>query len=145
VEWAPLNQTVLRNMPIQAGETIYTAIWETSVTTASGYMIDENTGQYVTLNFSAPAGTKLSGNSAEWITERPSTSGVLATLADYTYEFMTYGYADAIGGAFAAPGYAPYGTTQYTISMVDSNNQVNSTATLLGLNTLDTKAVGSGY
>ena len=42
-----------------------------------------NTGMAVQVGFSAPAGTKLIGNSAEWITERPTLNGQRTTLTNY--------------------------------------------------------------
>lgn len=52
-------------------------------TTATIYITNRTTGASMSYNFSAPGGTKLVGNSAEWIVEAPQINGAQSAIADY--------------------------------------------------------------
>jgi Peptidase A4 family len=57
-------------------------------TTGSAVFTNVTSGTTVAFHFSAPTGTTLVGNCAEWIAERPGINGSISKLADYdTVEF----------------------------------------------------------
>src|SRR5262249_39833297 len=74
---------------------------EVHVATASGsdtvgsvVLRNETQGKSTAFLFSAPSGTHLVGNSAEWIVERPQIDNKLSNLANYSA--VTFRGADAV-------------------------------------------------
>ncbi len=103
-EWYPYGETRITNLPIAPGDDYFVEVWSTTSTTGHAYLVNENTDQYVDLTFYAPSGTKLIGNSAEWVVERPSVGGSLANLTNYIAdvfwdsEAFTFNYAESYPG-----------------------------------------------
>ncbi|MGH7088822.1 MAG: G1 family glutamic endopeptidase [Stellaceae bacterium] len=90
-EWFPLPEVRITNLPISPGDML-TALLCTSganATSASLFLTNRTTGASTSLTFSAPAGTKLVGNSAEWIVEAPTVNGAQSALADYGEVFFS--------------------------------------------------------
>ncbi len=83
-EWYPYGEVRIPSLPIVPGDDMFVEVWHTSATQGYAYIVNENTNQYVEIGFTAPAGTTLKGNSAEWIVEAPTVNGSLATIVDYT-------------------------------------------------------------
>jgi hypothetical protein len=77
------------------------------------------------VGFVAPAGTRLTGNSAEWIVERPTVNNVLGKLANYGLVWMTSEVAFVESGlstnTYDVAGTGAPGRTPYVLDMVDSN------------------------
>ena len=93
-EWYPDYEVAISNFPVRSGDTIYCLICATSTTTASIYLTNDNTDQHVSFNITAPSGTTLAGNCAEWIVETPSVGGQPTTLPDYGVVY----FDDALAG-----------------------------------------------
>lgn len=54
-------------------------------TDASAYFTNRTTGTTTSLSFTAPAGTSLTGNSAEWVVEAPTVGGQQSAMAESPY------------------------------------------------------------
>ncbi len=137
-EWYPANEYEITNFASYPGQPIYVVMHATSATAGSAIYVDLETGAYTSVALTAPAGTKLIGNSAEWIEERPSNSkNVIGTLADFGAMWMSSEIVfeeSQIGtAAYELPG-APGGSgTAYTLTMLDNNGNTIATSAPQGL------------
>lgn len=127
-EWYPNAWTNITNFPIAPGDEIFVVVWNSSATQGATYMVNENTEQAVEIGFTAPAGTSLVGNSAEWIVERPSISGSLATMTNYVAD----PFWDASAATFYNSVVDPTSSTSNSIIGLDNNAIADSYPTLLG-------------
>jgi hypothetical protein len=126
IEWFPAAEVRISNLPIAPGDDYYVEVWNTSATTGYAYFVNENTNKAVTVSFSPPAGSKLIGNSAEWITERPQSDGQATTLTNYIAE----PYWGAYGLSHSNRGFDPGSSN--AIDMYDDNGIEISYPTLMG-------------
>ena len=127
-EWFPYGETRITNLPIAPGDEYFVEVWSTSATQGYAYLVNENTNQAVSIGFTAPAGTRLVGNSAEWITERPGVGGSLASLTNYVADPYWSSYAVTFGYNVTDPSSA----TSYAIVGLDNAGHPDSYPTLLG-------------
>jgi Peptidase A4 family len=125
-EWYPSAEIRISNFPIAPGDDFYIQVWNTSATQGYAYLVNENANEAVTVSFNPPSGTKLVGNSAEWITERPDLNGASATLTNYIAEPFWNAYGIAHNNRVFDPG------SSEPITMFDDNNIEISYPTLLG-------------
>ena len=138
-EWYPYGWTRITSLPIVPGDDLFVEVWSTSSTAGHAYLVNYNTDQYVTINFSAPPGTHLVGNSAEWIVERPNIGGSLATLTNYISDYFSDSYAYNFGYSGVDPGSA----TSFPVTMLDNNGNAISYPTPLGVNAIWLQDEGS--
>lgn len=104
-EWLPNDAVQITNLPVYAGDSLSVEVWVTSATEGWVWMTDQTTGQYAVIDYPAPAGIHLVGNSAEWVVERPSVGGSLSTLANYGSDyFSTGGLAETFDKTVYYPG-----------------------------------------
>src|SRR5262249_32422425 len=82
---------------------------------ASVFFSNRTTGASTSLNFSAPAGTKLVGNCAEWIVEAPTVGGAQSAIADYGEGFFS------VCEAFTTSNTTVKGRTGDNINMTAGN------------------------
>jgi Peptidase A4 family len=83
-EWFPNYEVQITNLAIGPGDMV-TALICTSgagATTASVSFSNRTTGASTSFSFSAPSGTELVGNCAEWIVEAPTVGGAQSALAN---------------------------------------------------------------
>lgn len=99
-EWYPYGEVRISSLPVTAGDEMFVEVWHTSATQGYAYLVNDNTDQYVEIGFTAPPGTSLIGNSAEWVVEAPTVGGSIATITDYTAMPFWYGYAYTEGYSF---------------------------------------------
>ena len=125
-EWYPSSEIRISNLPIAPGDDYYVQVWNTSATQGYAYLVNENANEAVTISFNPPSGTKLVGNSAEWITERPDVNGAPATLTNYIAEPFWAACGVAHNGRVFDPG------SSQAILMFDNNGNEISYPTLLG-------------
>ena len=92
-EWFPAGEVAITNLPVAAGDTMYCLICVNSTNTATVYISNQSTGVSTRFSIAAPSGTTLVGNSAEWIVERPTVNGALASLSDYKVDYFDEGIA----------------------------------------------------
>jgi len=125
----PCNEVRI-SLPVTAGDDVFVEVWDTTSTQGYAYIVNENTNQYTQVGFKPPAGSggKLVGNSAEWVVERPTVGGSLATLTNYTQDF----FADSFAYTFGSVLYDPGTTSNTLLDMQDSSGCVISYPTTLG-------------
>jgi len=133
-EWFPNPSFRIKNLVIKPGNVVGVAVWNTSPTQANALIIDYTTQKAVSVAFNAPNGTVLTGDSVEWIVERPEVNGTLATLTNYVADPFNFCEA-AVGAAAYGPGASPTGAT-YSVNMLDASNAVLSFADAYGASTL---------
>jgi hypothetical protein len=82
-EWFPSGEVKISNLPVSAGDIMYCLICADSDTHATFYYSNQSQGVGTRFDVTAPGSTKLMGNVAEWIVERPTVGGSVANLTDY--------------------------------------------------------------
>ena len=82
-EWYPENEVQITNFPVSAGQTLACMLTVVTNTTGNVYLQNLTASLITMFQITAPAGTVLTGNSAEWIAERPGINGTLSKLANY--------------------------------------------------------------
>jgi hypothetical protein len=126
-EWYPGDGYTITNVPVSAGDDIAVQVVADNATTASVYIADETKNNYVSLTFNAPGGTHLTGNSAEWVIERPEIGNNLGTLTNYVTSFIGNLVALQENGT---PIFGPSGTGTFPanyLTMTDNNgNPISS-------------------
>jgi hypothetical protein len=105
-EWYPYGEVRVSSVAIAPGDDIFVEVWHTSSTQGYAYLVNETTGQYFDIGFTAYPGYGLIGNSAEWVVERPEVGGSLATLANYTADVFWSAGAETENYTFYEPSYA---------------------------------------
>lgn len=126
-EWYPNNWTEISNLAVHPGDAISTLVRYTGMQNGVGQgtatVSNLTTGQSATVALTAPAGTTLSGNCAEWIMERPGINGVTASLPEY--EHITF-YS-----TFASSATQTYnGSQAQALNMTNASGAVLSTGAL---------------
>ena len=127
-EWYPDYEYEITNFPVAAGSPMLVVVQASSATTGTVTYVNVASHAYTVAGVTAPPGTSLHGNSAEWIVERPATGAgnTLATLADYGFVLMTSEVAflsSQLGtNSYDVPGAPGGGRVGYTITMLDANN-----------------------
>jgi len=126
-EWYPNASTRIANLTAAPGQSFYVHVWATSATAGHAYLQNLNANQSVSLDFTAPSGTRLIGESAEWIVESPSVGGTVATLPGYGMEYFVDGLAKTVNDTYRYPGSG--GTIPITLAR---DGIAYSTPSLLG-------------
>jgi hypothetical protein len=91
-QWYPGPQVQITNLLVSAGDFLTMTLSTSSgagSTSATVYILNITTGVGMSYVISAPLGTQLAGNSAEWIVEAPTVGGVEQVLADYGEVFFS--------------------------------------------------------
>lgn len=146
VEWYPNSEARVSSPTINAGDLVFIEVWSTSPTQGYAYIYNYSTDVSAQYALSAPAGYQLSGQSVEWIVERPTIGSSLATLTNY----IAVPWAEGVAWNYAAPNPTTYsmggtpdvGTLEQITMMDDSNNPI-STVTINGGNFLWFQSSGS--
>jgi hypothetical protein len=126
-EWYPLGQVNITNLPINPGDFVSVLICTpqgAGSTTAMIYFYNNSSGVSTSFTIIAPSGTKLVGNSAEWIVETPTVNGVLTQVPDYGEVFFSN------CEAYLTSGSVVNGGTGNNINLVQ-NGKTLSTGTLV--------------
>ncbi len=139
-EWYPYGEVRIGGFPIVPGDDIFVEVWNTSSTAGHAYLVNYNNNQSVNISFSAPSGTHLVGNSAEWVVERPSVGGSLATLTNYIMDPFWDAYA-------YTQGYAAFNDIDEAtpVTMLDNSGNPISYPEYLGLETFVMHDEGSAW
>jgi hypothetical protein len=138
-EWYPNGWTNITNLPIAPGDEYFVEVWSTSTTQGYAYLVNENANEAVEIGFTAPSGTKLVGNSAEWIVERPGINGSLATMANYVFDAFWDSYAVTFSDSVVDPS----SSTSDPVIGLDNSGDADSYPTLLGGTTFLMQTEGS--
>jgi hypothetical protein len=88
-EWFPFNWTQINNFAVHPGDTVtvlvrYLGIVN-SVGQGSATVTNNTTGHSTTVALTPPPGVTLAGNCVEWVMERPTINGALASLPEYNH------------------------------------------------------------
>jgi hypothetical protein len=122
-EWFPNNWVEISNIPVVPGDAISVMVRYLGITNGIGQglatLTNLTTGISGTVNFSAPAGTTLQGDSAEWIMERPKINGNLVDLPEYGHITFSGCQTNSVPGSSAQP-----------VNMTDSAGTIMSSAEL---------------
>ena len=91
-EWYPNPEVKITNFACVPGD-LLTMVLCTSQgagsTSATVYLTNRTSGATTSFSFTAPAGTKLVGNCAEWIVVAPTVGGGQSAIADYGEVFFS--------------------------------------------------------
>jgi hypothetical protein len=131
IEWAPASEMSISNFPVAPGDDLFVDVWHTSATQGYAWFTNLTTNQYVDMGFTAPSGTLLIGNSAEWVVERPSIgsgSGNLATLTNYVAD----PFWDCYANTESRVSYTPGSPGSLLVTMLDNDSNPISYPTRLG-------------
>jgi hypothetical protein len=121
-EWYPLPEVQITSLPISPGDMVtflLCAVPGAGTTSAIVYISNITTGASTSVKFTAPAGTKLVGNSAEWVVEAPTVNGQQSATADFGEVFFSECEADTTAGVVVDGGTG------------DNINQINSAGTVV--------------
>ena len=125
-EWFPAGEVAITNLPVSAGDIMYCLICVNSTTTATVYFTNQSSGVSTSFSITAPRGTTLVGNSAEWIVERPTINGSVASLSDTKVVYFDEGIAGLSGTPFTIIDLG----SGMAVTMVGNNNASLSVPTL---------------
>jgi hypothetical protein len=138
----------ITNFPIGPGEEVFCEVWNTSPTVGHAFFVDYSRNTSIVVTFSAPQNTRLVGNCAEWIVERPGLSSGLSTLANYVAcPFDQCEAVGSIGGKYNKV-YFPASfnfVNVFDLTMLDNANQPISRANLQGTYDLWFRNFGSSH
>ena len=117
----PNYEVEITNLGISPGDMVTMVICTTGAgaTTASVSFSNRTTGASTSFNFSAPSGTQLVGNCAEWIVEAPTVGGAQSAIADYGEVFFS------VCEGFLANGNTVNGGTGNNINLTAGGNVVS--------------------
>ncbi|MHB8959413.1 MAG: G1 family glutamic endopeptidase [Candidatus Limnocylindrales bacterium] len=115
-EWFPEYEVQLTNPTVSPGDVIYCAICVHSPTEAGFYLTNLTTGVATSFTKTAPSGTTLVGNCAEWIVEAPTVNGNQSALPAYGLVY----FDECVAGT--KKGATLHGGQGTPISMVNANN-----------------------
>ena len=97
-EWFPAGEVAISNLPVASGDVMYCLICADTMSSATVYFSNLSTGVATRFDITAPRGTTLAGNVAEWIVERPTVGGSVANLTDYGVCYFDECVAGGNGG-----------------------------------------------
>jgi hypothetical protein len=121
-EWYPTPEIQITNFAVSPGDLITMILCSASgagSTTGSVYITNRTTGLSTSAQLTAPSGTKLVGNSAEWIVEAPTVGGSQSAIADYGETFFS------VCEAFTNTGTTVNGGTGNNINLTAGGNVVS--------------------
>ncbi len=121
-EWYPNYEIKINNLPVSSGDYMTCLICVTSNKTATIYLTNLSTSTSLSFQITAPSGTTLVGNSAEWIVEAPTVGGNQAQLVDYGATFFDSAIASTQKNVVINAG------TGTNINMINNANKVISTS-----------------
>jgi hypothetical protein len=131
-EWYPNNSVEITNLPVNPGDAV--VVWMTASGDSSGtaWITNATSGVSVSIKFSAPAGTVLVGNSAEWVQERPTIDGVLSALTNYGAAWMSAEGATLLGSGSIYTMGSPGNATPVLVTMLGNDGGAISAPAELG-------------
>jgi Peptidase A4 family len=118
-EWFPTAEIEITNLPVNPGDMVTMLLCSTSPTAGVVFFTNRTTGASTSVGLSAPHGTKLVGNCAEWIVEAPTVNGAQSAMADYGEVFFS------VCEAFTQKGVTVNGGTGDNINMTAGGSTVS--------------------
>ncbi len=143
-EWFPESEVAITNFTVNPGDMVTCLICAgpgAGATKATVYFTNRTTGDTTSVGFAAPAGTSLSGNSAEWIVEAPTVNGAQSSMADYGEVFFSV--CEAFLGTVGSGGTTVNGGTGDNINMNDSGGHEVSAGNVIAPTVIQCEYVGT--
>jgi hypothetical protein len=108
-EWFPATEQELNpaQFVVLAGDEMFIQVWATSATAGNAFIENIRTRTYSQYSFGPPSGTKLVGNTVEWINEAVTINGKISTMPCFKNIYFQSAAATRFSGAsfnFAGPG-----------------------------------------
>jgi hypothetical protein len=108
-EWFPNGESQLnaQQFPVLPGDEMFIQVWATSATAGNAFIENIRTRQSAQFSFGPPAGTKLVGNTAEWINEAVQVGSGVSTMPSFKNIYFQSAAASTFAGAsfnIAGPG-----------------------------------------
>jgi hypothetical protein len=136
-EWYPYSSQTVSNFPVSPGDDIHAWTW---VRDANGnwnpngnvgwfYLWNATKNVYVESSTVAPSGTQLNGHSAEWVMERPTVLGSLATLAQYA---SPANITNALAYDLTGKPHGYTADTSWNVTMMNGNTVLSRVAPVNG-------------
>jgi hypothetical protein len=150
-EWYPGDEFQVTNFAVYPGAPVFVVVTATSAVTGSATLVNLQSNQYTTVGISAPSGTQLTGDSAEWIVERPAlgNNNKLGNLADYGMIWMSseiaYIARDVGTDTYDVPGDPGAGRVANSFTMYDENDNPLAGSFPQGPSAQDLNVQGSAY
>ena len=123
-EWVPGPEVGIPNFPVSPGDTVAVTLCTAGPgsTEATVFLANITSGHGTSFVFDAPPGVSLSGDSAQWVVERPEIGPNLtpALLADYGQVF----FSGCQAASFSPDGSSitvVHGGSQFRIDMVEQS------------------------
>jgi hypothetical protein len=138
-EWYPSSWVEITNLAISPGDFVSVLICTAQgagSTTATVYFGNHTSGASTSYQITAPSGTTLAGNSAEWVVETPIVNGSLTQMPDYGEVFFSVCEAALTNGSVVDGG------TGNNINLVQ-NGTTLSTGTLITPTIVECQYAGS--
>jgi hypothetical protein len=91
-EWYPIPEVQITNFLVRPGDMVTMMLCSAQgagSTTGTVFFTNRTTGASTSVGLTAPAGTTLAGNCAEWIVEAPTVGGSQSAVADYGEVFFS--------------------------------------------------------
>ena len=91
-EWYPAGEVQITNLAVRPGDMVTMLLCSqqgAGSTTGTVFFTNRTTGASTSVTLTAPKGTKLAGNCAEWIVEAPTVGGAQSAIADYGEVFFS--------------------------------------------------------
>jgi len=125
-EFFPFPEQLISNFNVSPGDHIG-AVVSGKIGTGSGlcFLVDLTTGIQAFVSVSAPPGITFTGNSAEWIMERPTVNGSLPDLSNYSAATMFNAFASRFT-ALPTEVNSSGNINSLNVTMVNANNQILS-------------------
>lgn len=92
-EWFPKNEVAISSFPVAPGDIMQCLLCTGAPTSGTFYLLNVSRRIHTSFTVTAPSGTSLVGNCAEWIVERPAVDGSLTSLANYGLVYFDEGFA----------------------------------------------------
>jgi hypothetical protein len=118
-EWFPEGEVQITNLEVNPGDMITMLLCSSNATSGVVFFTNRTTGASTSVTLTAPAGTQLMGNCAEWIVEAPTVNGSQSALADYGEVFFS------VCEAVTQKGVTVNGGTGDNINMTAAGNVVS--------------------
>jgi hypothetical protein len=121
-EWFPAGSFWISNLPVAQGDTMdgLICVDAGSTTSATIFLLNLTSGVGASFIATAPSGTSLAGNSAEWVVERLEIDTNTPELARYGDVYFAEANAGTVANALINAG------SGNVIDMVDSGNTIST-------------------
>jgi hypothetical protein len=131
-EWFPLPSVNFKNFPTSPGDDYSVYVESLSATKAKAFLVNYVENKSVSITFSAPGGSRVIGNSAEWILEAPTVGGGQTAVANYSQDYFGFADAENFDLKYSYPGEPASGVQSVESEMINKSGTLVSVPELLG-------------